>query len=626
MKKMNDVGRLVLKQLFKAMGITRVVYVDDRYGITRERITELCRDMNPEQIVASAAFKNLSVGEEEEVFQTRLEAAIKKTKRPDWSKIYEALEKTSGGPEGERDRQASLAIRSLMQGVAEFVELSHSDWVSKRDQLLSELPTTPTFFIFDEDFRLEGLHEHTGRQLIEEVHARITKYDYAYAYALLTHNASDDSQEREIERSIAEQQETLKDYVVVIAKARLEDPKRFTHRLKSTLLFRLFRTMVKKLRGATEEAHTQALKEIENLTVDSFERIVLGSSKVEGAWPPETLVRIFGVLHEGAVRKKLRSDEEFHSVVSGIEPICGIDPGEVYPDVALAARRLQKLEYYEDGDEINSLHLPIELGDIFEDHDGNRFVLLAQPCDLVVRAKGWRRSESRDKRQVVPLLAIKEMAEVARHTPDQIATRSPGFQSGQHLEHTPAPVQADAISGSIAPSLGHQSRGTSPCNCELHQHELKYCSNDESRVFFASLNEVRHLPLWVLDLSVMNADGRCAIGSTQSRPAILSSPWKSRFDHLKRLANEVLRFLDSLPALPNNRHEEMLHALLRFPLGTDFRFTVEPPDRKGGDGWKLVLGVRRVARLRERHAAELLSHYGMFVSRDAHPHDLTRFE
>jgi hypothetical protein len=145
MKKMSDPGSVVLKQLFKAIDIKRVVYVDDRFGITSERIAELCRDLTSEQIVASSAFKDLTANEEE-VFRAKLELAISKANKRNWSKIYEALEKASGRPEGERDRQASTAFHSLMKGVAEIVELSHSGWMGRRDQILSELSTKPTFF------------------------------------------------------------------------------------------------------------------------------------------------------------------------------------------------------------------------------------------------------------------------------------------------------------------------------------------------------------------------------------------------------------------------------------------------------------------------------------------------
>ena len=179
------------------------------------------------------------------------------------------------------------------------------------------------------------------------------------------------------------------------------------------------------------------------------------------------------MLHERVVRKHFRSDEEFHSIVSGIEPICGIDPGEVHREVAVSARRLQQLEFYDDGDEVNSLHLPIEFGDIFEDNDGNRFILVAQPCDLVVRAKGWRRSETRDKRQIAPLVAIKQLTEEHPAAPDRNAMDSSVSPVDQRPEISPMTVQEEALSVTSSASLGQQARNKGFSKFELHEHELR---------------------------------------------------------------------------------------------------------------------------------------------------------
>jgi hypothetical protein len=188
----------------------------------------------------------------------------------------------------------------------------------------------------------------------------------------------------------------------------------------------------------------------------------------------------------------------------------------------------------------------------------------------------------------------------------------------------PAPGVGTCEPVGDVPPLQHSAHGANR-SLDLHEHEMTYFPGDESVVFFASLNDVNHLPLWVLDLSVMNPDGQCAIGSTQIQPGNLSSPWGLRFQRLKQRAGDVLQWFDSLAGVPDPRREEMLQALLRFPLNTHFQVAVEPPDRKGGEGWRLVIGIRRVARLRERHATELLSHYGVYLARQGHPHDLTRF-
>ena len=48
------------------------------------------------------------------------------------------------------------------------------------------------------------------------------------------------------------------------------------------------------------------------------------------------------------------------------------------------------------GEELNRFHTPIELGDIFEkEPNGKRYILLVQPCDLMVRSDGKRSYDDR---------------------------------------------------------------------------------------------------------------------------------------------------------------------------------------------------------------------------------------
>jgi hypothetical protein len=391
------------------------------------------------------------------------------------------------------------------------------------------------------------------------------------------------------------------------------------------LLFRLFRTMMGKLAAATNAAATEATNTLASLNVDAFERIILGTSKIEGAWPPETLIRISGVLQERIVRKHIRGDEQLHSHVLSTEPICGIDPGGYSPETSAEARRLQKMEVYEEDHEINSVFLPLDFGDIFEDLNQKKYILLAQPCDLVVRANGWRRAQTRDRRQIVPLVAIDEMllAPVVA-----VSSAQPRNQTG------PMAKSAQQLTSSKEPgkSPTPQSPASDNAPTEYGKHRLRWLAKDESAVCVVNLNQTFHVPLWTLDLSVLNPDGSCSISKSQTAQPLLASPWAKRFGHLKVLANQVVSLAESFgksrsttsteDVSPPGIQDELLSALLRLPLDTPFSVSLTSVPSES-DGWTLSLGLRRVARLRERYATELLSHYASFAARFAHPHDLT---
>ena len=56
------------------------------------------------------------------------------------------------------------------------------------------------------------------------------------------------------------------------------------------------------------------------------------------------------------------------------------------------AWEIQHKELYENPSYINKNHLPIELGDIFK-KGSKKYILLAQPCDLMIRSNGKREPE-----------------------------------------------------------------------------------------------------------------------------------------------------------------------------------------------------------------------------------------
>ena len=114
----------------------------------------------------------------------------------------------------------------------------------------------------------------------------------------------------------------------------------------------------------------------------------------EGAWSPETLVRIFGVMHEREIRSRLRGDESLHASISEIDPLCTIETGGISKEVKTLAEELQRAETYDTDAELNVLHLPVDCGDIFRSDEGDQYVVVAQACDLVVRSDGRRRPDT----------------------------------------------------------------------------------------------------------------------------------------------------------------------------------------------------------------------------------------
>jgi hypothetical protein len=126
-----------------------------------------------------------------------------------------------------------------------------------------------------------------------------------------------------------------------------------------------------------------------------LEDLVYRSSAIEGAWEGETLARVIRLLVTESTRTREAGDTELKSVISRARLLS--EHAAAKDDRSLAfAERLQRTENYVSGAWVNALQLPVENGDIFECGDGVEaayYVLIAQPCDLVLRGNGVREAQ-----------------------------------------------------------------------------------------------------------------------------------------------------------------------------------------------------------------------------------------
>jgi hypothetical protein len=567
----------IIAQLFAAAGVKRVVFVDDRFGVTSERIEALANELTKEALAGCGAFPAPAFeSDDEEVMRGIVVKLINAAGSADLQVMFDKLAAVQYAyVEAERDQSAALYFEKVIGTAAEIVLLSLKQWEQRKDALLAEANATPTLFIFDDDFTLEGQSTTHGRQLIGETHT--ANQGYKFVYALLTHNAQSDDAEISLQRDIAQQAPELEDYLLVIGKSRLSDNSdRFAERMKHLLLYRLFRVLTRRLRDETAQASELAIKQINDLGVQSFERIILGTSRAEGAWSPDTLVRVIGVYQQQQIKQNIRKDPKLHELVRDINPICDVGTSVMTDGVTTAAKRLQHDEIYESGELINAVHLPLASGDIFGDGKGQQYILLAQPCDLVVRSTGLRRSKDRDSRQMVPLAPLRKVE--------------------------------SKYSGISLPS---------------EQYELPHFT-DEDR-WSVRLSETYYLPVWLLDLVVLNDDGRCSLIASQEPSPLLIDPWRKRLTVLNQRVAAIASSANKITDASIDR-AELLQSYCRIPLGAPFEVQLTQEQNGAEANWRLTIGLARTTRVTELHSTAVLIEYAAYLARLAHPHDLTRLD
>ena len=294
------------------------------------------------------------------------------------------------------DTRAAKSLQELLDGLerCEFMMLSLKEWRNRADELLADEMAATTVFLFDRDFgREQEGAENQGFSLVREVQ------DMEVGYCGLISHTFQVGSEYEAWHQLAEEHNLVRDKFVVIAKERLtgESPDyySFLRMLRLAALSGRCAKVKSTALSVFEESVTAAKAAVEGLSVLDFDRIVLASSRREGVWEPDTLFRVFGILMRREARDRLYRDVEIPLAIAEARRISAIPEevadalGEEKP--SREALRIQRFETYEPNEALNRFYLPLELGDIFEGPSvGRQYILLTQPCDLMVRKDGKR--------------------------------------------------------------------------------------------------------------------------------------------------------------------------------------------------------------------------------------------
>lgn len=292
------------------------------------------------------------------------------------------------------------------------------------------------------------------------------------------------------------------------------------------------------------------------------------SSYKEGVHEIDTLIRIHANIFAAELRDRLRGNA---NVLQDIAKLRDYRATEESAQVGSAAWELQREELYEPANYINGCNTPLEAGDVFqfEAPDGSdlgRYVLLAQPCDLMVRS----REKAGQRKATIAMLA---------------------------------PIQ-------------HRSMEED----ESGVFELPLYSGGSSAV--VNLHEIRNIDIRVLDLCVLNQTGSAEVvlGDAVSG---FSTGWNERVSSiLMPFAKVAIEAWEAWYALPPDARG-LDSELPAFSITLDERRIIKTDVVQDGEKRTLQYGIKRVNRLSNGLAAELLQAFGDHLSRPARPHSLS---
>jgi hypothetical protein len=529
--------------MLAAVGVTRVISVDDEY---RERVPEwgdIAERVRarPDVVAARWVDANLDTFDGGQlawssVVHTRFDAADGDTKLAFAREL--GLKTTEIGVRAPG--MVLEAVATLFAGLPgiRFDQYSLAEF-SDQEAALIETAGSPVMLLFDQNFTAEGQSRTAGLSRLEEL-----KEHQHLLLAMLVNDPEATEGSLQVDPLALER-------IIVIGKTLVSEPMAFVRKVRTTLFTQLVADLKRTAISVIVQAYESAAADVEaRINLDVFENVVFRLSWEEGVWEADTLFRLYGLYARRASLHATRANADLQRLTATIRQLSAVD---VKDEPAAGAWDVQHDEMYEDPGALNGLYLPLELGDIFEfpGVPGKRWILVAQPCDLMIRRKGERSGLG-----FVDLL--------------QVRTTYPGEQP---------------------------------------HHKLPFLEVGPHQDGFASLSRPLVVPLEVLDLCALNGEGSAVLdlGVTHA-PELAIGPLVRRREVLVRAYENALRVWGKATILNAHERARLLPGGLCAGL-PKARVTDEVTGRK------VAFSIKRTGRLRMEWAKALLISYHQHEAR-----------
>ena len=565
------VARAALGSLLRRLGIDTVVCVDDEHAPALSLDDMLAWFEVSTVDAIKEAFPKYDGGEAGDV-------DVRKAKFQAWWLALQTQEQESYAASARAFVQAEASAASPdtkymsilsevfdgMTGV-KFMPLSPLEWNSQSASLLADAPCARTLFLFDQNMSKQGGRDDEGAGIVGAVLARGRAV--RPLCGILTHTAAPESQVSRWQE-LAEQAGVERDSFMVIPKSLLtDDLDEFTRQMKAAALAPGFKTLKALSTDILTDALVEAGKELAALTVLDFDHMVMRVARGEGVWEGQVLFRLHSHFHRIASERKARGSVQLAALLERIRDVSYI-PELPKSSASDAVRRIRHEELYEPGDSINSAHLDIMTGDVFEvtgvgvGIGARRWMVASQACDLAIRPDGTR--------NISQVLLLEVLAVSNSDLKRSRYLEMPYFAAGGSGEK----VAVDFLSATLAPA-------------------------------------------WALDTCVLDSAGHCGIRLSATVPTGLLPGWAERFQAVLKEAKRLHDQCD-VSCVPD---EESRKALL-----TRLAPSVASCGTIKGEvcGEEVRLPFNRIARLRLEVAMDVVRAYAGYIARMPQEVDLAR--
>lgn len=580
---MPDEPRKTLEAALVELGFKHVVYVDDAFdrdsldieGLIVWLGAETNRNASKGILNAQEAGVNPEDDQFAALFRTFAENVDHKDKLAAIRKSVDSkVDAEAQGDDADlhkrhaTDRIILTRFSEIMRGLegVTFTDAGLAKWNTDKETLVTRAKTERTLFVFDQELGDQKF----GAEEIKGLTGDLGESDTVYI--LLSYKVEPNKEHEETRKLRSEGLA-----VTAIPKRDIKETgseEFLTLRIKAALMAKESDPILSAFRRAMKASSKAVADRVESLTGLEFDELVMRSSSKEGVHELDTLIRIYANGFAAELRSRLRGKEALHDAITKARRY-SVASESKHAKIGSEAWKLYREELYESGEYINDCNAPLDAGDVFrltgqDGTDIGTFVLIAQPCDLMVR-------NVNGKRRANELLLAK-------------------------IEHR-EPLKFD--NGTLK---------------EKKAFELPFFG-DDGKISMIDFSEVFRIDGRFLDLCCLHRNGLAEVVVVEN-PKGLTPGWSKRWqDITKPFITEVQSSLETWENLPVDQQavgDTLPIHVLTFNGTTRIKLAVEVRRRKK----YVVLGIKRSMRLSSAMAALMLRAFGDYLSRPARPHAL----
>lgn len=395
-----------LQALFAKLHIRTLVCVDDAYSkaIEAEDVVALVAALHPDLSECAPLFGALeldSIGDVEEVEYMVREFVQKRMptsadRRLVYLRLRSMVRKRRGGHTAAEDgaflddlRSAS-ALKDLALQIPNlsFVEVDPQEW--KRDPMkhLGQLDeANRCLLLIDYDLKT---HPETGMDLLMALDGLPNR---KHMYRVLFSRDFSVETERKRAVELAVRYKWPAGSLMLLGKDRLHGTQdSFVRGIKTIALNSAAQHLLDSFAEVRRQAEEESHKVLSTWSPYAIFTTIVKSSESEGVWHVSTLQRILDVIRDDKIRElsELPAQKKvLDEAADLIKTMTVIGPELKDPTAPDDMWAIREKELFERASLVNELYTPLRLGDIFEltlpDGGQHGFILLAQPCDLMLR-------------------------------------------------------------------------------------------------------------------------------------------------------------------------------------------------------------------------------------------------